>query len=265
MHQRAQVGHDAEQGEECAGSLHHSRVPGSGARFHHNEGLAVSSEAAGVEEELVPTSRGKANICEVRSEAAWPNGSSSPGCATGLASYEAATTVVLKEQGEPYEDGQHVLQMDAGCVPGIHWWLAALDLQKGVPLGQRSSRETVTTDASSLGWGAMWQGCPVQGLWESTWQGVHVNLLELEAVRRALVYFLLSLQAGNVLVRTDSSTVVSYINRQGGIRSVSLHQKAYKLLRWAHAHNLALRAVYLPGEDNVAADLLSRGGPRPGE
>ncbi len=28
---------------------------------------------------------------------------------------------------------------------------------------------------------------------------------------------------------------------------------------------VSLRAVHLPGEDNVAADLLSRGGPRPGE
>ncbi len=68
-----------------------------------------------------------------------------------------------------------------------------------------------------------------------------------------------------MIVRSDSTTVVSYINHQGGVRSISLHRKAQDLLLWAHARGVSLRAVHLPGEDNVAADLLSRGGPRPGE
>ena len=63
----------------------------------------------------------------------------------------------------------------------------------------------------------------------------------------------------------DNSTVVSYINRQGGMRSRALHNGARRLLLWPHAHGVSLRAVYLPGKDNVAADLLSRGGPLPGE
>lgn len=30
-------------------------------------------------------------------------------------------------------------------------------------LGQVCSRKTITTDASKIGWGAMWKNCPVRG------------------------------------------------------------------------------------------------------
>ena len=40
---------------------------------------------------------------------------------------------------------------------------------------------------------------------------------------------------------------------------------AWKLLVWALTHLASLRAVYIPGVQNRAADLLSRTGPLPGE
>ncbi len=69
-------------------------------------------------------------------------------------------------------------------------------------------------------------------------------------------------EAGGCSFRQHNSRV---INHQGGVRSISLHRKARDLLLWAHAQGVSLRAVHLPGEDNVAVDLLSRGGPRPGK
>lgn len=53
--------------------------------------------------------------------------------------------------------------------------------------GRVSSRETITTDASKPGWGAMWKNCPVQDSWQLA---VHINLLEMEAVQQALKHFL---------------------------------------------------------------------------
>ena len=47
--------------------------------------------------------------------------------------------------------------------------------------------------------------------------------------------------------------------------SWALHNGARRLLLWAHAHGVSLRAVYQPEKDNVAANVLSRGGPLPGE
>ena len=131
-------------------------------------------------------------------------------------------------------------------------------------MGLVCSRVTISTDASMKGWGAVCQGCSVWVLWRPSWRGVHVNLLKLEAVCQVLVNFLPVSWGKPVLIRTDNSAVVSYINRQGGMHSWPLHNRAHRLLLWAQARGVSLRAVYLPGKDNVAADLLSRGGPLPG-
>ncbi len=95
-------------------------------------------------------------------------------------------------------------------------------------------------------------GHPARGLWSGHHLTWHINCLEMLAVFRALKHFLPDLRNHNVLVRTDNTAVVSYINHQGGLRLRPLYI-------------LSLRAVYIPGHLNVGADILSRQGPRPGE
>ncbi|MGH0137348.1 UNVERIFIED_CONTAM: hypothetical protein FKN15_063663 [Acipenser sinensis] len=78
-------------------------------------------------------------------------------------------------------------------------------LRLGVALGSVTRREVVTTDASSLGWGALRNGSGVQGVWNPPWQGLHINVLELQAVYLALQNFLQVVQGRQVLVRTDNT------------------------------------------------------------
>ncbi|KAL0195159.1 hypothetical protein M9458_008731, partial [Cirrhinus mrigala] len=96
-------------------------------------------------------------------------------------------------------------------------------------------------------------------------QSWHINCLEMLAVFRALKYFLPDLRDRHVLVRTDSTAVVYYINHQGGLRSRPLYKLAHQILVWSQDKLLSLRAVHIPGHLNVGADVLSRQGPRPGE
>ncbi len=70
--------------------------------------------------------------------------------------------------------------------------------------------------------------------------------------------FLPDLRGHHVLVRTDNTSVVSYINRQGGL----LYRLAHQILLWAQGKLLSLRAVYIPGHLNQGADILSRQGLR---
>ena len=58
----------------------------------------------------------------------------------------------------------------------------------------------------------------------------------------------------------DSSTVVAYVNKQGGTVSRALCLLASCLLRWTESFDIHLDAWYLPGQANVLADLLSRRG-----
>ncbi len=61
----------------------------------------------------------------------------------------------------------------------------------------------------------------------------------------------------HVLVSTDNTAAVSYINRMGGIRSGRMSQLARHLLLWSHTRLKSLHAVHIPGELNRAADALS--------
>ncbi len=69
----------------------------------------------------------------------------------------------------------------------------------------------------------------------------------------------------HVLVRTDNTAAVSYINRLGGIRSRRMSQLARHLLLWSHMQFKSMRAVHIPGKLNRAADALSRQLTFPGE
>ncbi len=66
-----------------------------------------------------------------------------------------------------------------------------------------------------------------------------------------------------MLVCTDSTSVVSYINHQGGLHSCPLYKLAHQILVWSQDKLLLLRAVHIPGHLNVGADILSRQGQRP--
>ncbi len=93
----------------------------------------------------------------------------------------------------------------------------------------------------------------------------HINCLELWAVHLALRQFRPLLLGKHVLVRTDNSAAVSYINRLGGIRSHRMSQLARHPLIWSHTQFKSLRAVHIPGQLNRAADALSRQLTFPGE
>ncbi len=90
-----------------------------------------------------------------------------------------------------------------------------------LPLEQVSKHAVVYTDASAKGWGAMFYGLAVSGVWTGPQLHWHINCLELLAVHLALNRLKRCLRGEHVLVRTDSTATVAYINRQGGLPSVA--------------------------------------------
>ncbi len=143
------------------------------------------------------------------------------------------------------------------CRRSLSPWTDLAFLRAGLPLEQVSLHTVVTTDDSSTGWGATCNG-QAGLLW-------HINCLELWAVHLALRQFMPLLLGKHVLVCTDNTAAVSYINRLGGIRSHRMSQLACHLLLWSHMQFKSLRAVHIPGKLNHAADALSRQLTFPGE
>ena len=65
-------------------------------------------------------------------------------------------------------------------------------------------------------------------------------------------------QNQTVLVATDNSTVVAYINKQGGTHSAEMCALLLKIMTWCHHYQITLKARHIPVCLNVMADLLSR-------
>ncbi len=157
-----------------------------------------------------------------------------------------------------WTSGRLSIAVTRGCIEALAPWRNPNFFSRGVPLGLVTSRVVVTTDASTLGWGAVCEGMPASGQWSEPQIRWHINRLELEAVFLALKEFQAQLERQHVLIRTDNTSVVAYINRQGGVRSKALCKQAAMLLLWADSRLLSIRATHIPGLLNRGADMLSR-------
>lgn len=146
-------------------------------------------------------------------------------------------------------------------VPLLHWWLQRDNTSRGVPLLPFQASRKLYTDASDTGWGAHLENPhrEVQGTWSPDIL-LHrdINWKELKTVVLALQAFHSDVHNQTILLATDNTTVVAYINNQGGTRSRSLMVLVWELFQWCLAHNCQLRARHIPGRLNVLADQLSR-------
>ncbi|MEL7079455.1 MAG: reverse transcriptase domain-containing protein, partial [Cyanobacteria bacterium J06582_2] len=140
----------------------------------------------------------------------------------------------------------------------LEWWGDVSRLSQGVPIRQSHRHLCLYSDASTQGWGATLEGREVSGLWSPLESSLHINVLELRAVRLALLHFASLVQGRSVVVFSDNTTALAYIRKQGGTRSWSLYLEARTLLLWAFERSILLSTCFVPGERNVLADRLSR-------
>lgn len=145
-------------------------------------------------------------------------------------------------------------------VSHLQWWLQTANTLKGRSLRPIQANITITTDASLKGYGGHINinQQVFQGVWTDKEKQLHINNLELEAVARTLKHYLNVIQGQNVLIRCDNTTVVQYINKQGGTKSPQMCFKTWDLWNWVLKHNIHMRAAHIAGKMNVLADHLSR-------
>ena len=140
----------------------------------------------------------------------------------------------------------------------LRWWSDPNNVLKGSPLHPRDHEVLMYTDASNDGWGGQLGDLSAKGLWSQSEKGLHINLLELKAVLLALKAFKNQCIGREVLVATDNTSVVAYVNKQGGTRSAQMCALLWRLMSWCNLNQVSLRARHVPGRLNVLADALSR-------
>ena len=150
------------------------------------------------------------------------------------------------------------IELPEGLKPFLSWWTVPLNVAQGRPFRQIKPRATITTDASTTGWGATWGHRQVSGNWSAEDRQCHINTLETEAVCQAVRHWAIPLRGHCVTVRSDNTTTVAYINREGGTKSRSLLTRTWDLLLLCDRLQIKLQATHLAGKLNTTADALSR-------
>ena len=162
-------------------------------------------------------------------------------------------------QDDPKFDNRLVI-VPASVEGDLDYWEAACTDVVGVPMGPILAKATIYTDASLSGWGGIMGYDTARGCWP-VGHGAHINVKEMEAVWLSIQAFAPKLYGHHVLVMTDSMTAKAYINRQGGMKSESCRDWARRIWLWVASNAISISALHVPGKQNVAADILSRGGP----
>ena len=142
--------------------------------------------------------------------------------------------------------------------PHLRWWLQEDNVLTGQPLHPIKHALQIFTDASKEGWGAHLNEHIARGTWSLPESKLHINYLELKAVLLALKEFRALCIGKIVLVATDNTTVVAYINKEGGMKSGPLCALLWRILTWCSSNQVTLKARHIPGRLNVVADKLSR-------
>ena len=140
---------------------------------------------------------------------------------------------------------EKVIPVPRSLHPHLEWWLDERNVLQGQPLHPLKHALQIFTDASKEGWGAHLGEHTERGSWSVPESKLHINYLELKAVFLALKEFQDLCTAKIVLVATDNTTVVAYINKEGGMRSGPLCALLWRILTWCTNHQVTLKARHI--------------------
>ena len=140
----------------------------------------------------------------------------------------------------------------------LDWWSSCGSSLPPRSLAPFSADITIFSDASNSGWGAWTPSGSVSGKWSETESSLHINILELMAVLYAFQSLFRTTYSCAVMVKSDNSTVVAYINKQGGTTCRKLCDLALELWEFCIVRNISLAASHVAGIHNERADKISR-------
>lgn len=162
--------------------------------------------------------------------------------------------LALQRNSNNYET---YMTLRSDILPDLNWWRKNITKSYNNLKTDKFDLE-IYTDASLSGWGATCNGDSTCGWWTTADQQNHINYLELLAIFYGLKCFCGNLKNANILIRTDNTTALSYINKMGSIRFPKSHCLAKQIWQWCEGKNLWIFASYISSSENTVADKASR-------
>ena len=154
----------------------------------------------------------------------------------------------------------HPIMINGMIRSHLQWWINPNWFETGTTIHPPDPKFFLYMDASHFGWEAHLEPTTLSfhGRWTEDQSQLHINMLEMMAIRLALKQAITFIHHSCIMISTDNTTVVSYINKQGGTHSRNLCVEVWEILSWCLEHDIVIRVGHIPGKFNILADRLSR-------
>ncbi len=183
--------------------------------------------------------------------------SSLPGVMYGALYYreiEKDKTQALKQNAGNFES---YMTLSDNANKELNWWVSNVQQSYSL-ISHGNPQQIITTDASLIGWGAVFGNQSTGGSWSTAEKTNHINVLELLAVFFGLKCFAKYTTNTHIRIMTDNTTAVATINHMGTCHSEQCNAIGRDIWEWCIARSIWISAAHIPGKLNVQADLESR-------
>lgn len=159
-----------------------------------------------------------------------------------------------------FGDFEAICHLSDEAIREVKWWKDHINNASARIKNKPNVDYVIHTDASTEGWGASDADNPdINGRWSLQEQYYHINVLELMAIKFALLAYLpTNSGCKHVRIKSDNTTAISYINKQGGTHSMLLNDLAIDIWQVCIEYGIHLSAAHIPGKHNILADQASR-------
>ena len=114
------------------------------------------------------------------------------------------------------------MQLSAQSLEELDWWIHNVSQSKRDIVHPNPSI-VLQSDASKLGWGAVFMDESIGGRWTPAEATAHINILELQAAFFALKSFASEVNHTHIQLQMGNTTAVAYLNNMGGSQSSELN------------------------------------------
>ena len=156
-------------------------------------------------------------------------------------------------------DWDHCITLSETAKKDLKWWLNCPISLPPKPLDPFLPNIILYTDSSETGWGSFSsEEKEASGFWSEDESLLHINILETKAVILALRSLFRKASNCSILVKTDNTTTVAYINNMGGVKNPSISDIIKEIYEFCIEKSIRIQASHLCGRLNSRADALSR-------
>ena len=133
-----------------------------------------------------------------------------------------------------------------------------LEICSGKLIVSPTSKTVIQSDAFKKGCGAYCQKVLIGGQWSLQESSLHINVLELLAIKLALLMFSKMFNLKSIHFQVNNMSALSYLMKIGGTQNKEMIAISKEIWEFALSKEIMLTAEYLPGRLNARADWASR-------